>query len=284
MSDQPVQPERTHRYHAEATVLEGNLTLPLVQQIYPQAFAKVPEEGGYLSQQAEEYRLEGVVSYRSAYTQVAGNRDEEKKGHGFSTLTTAVIEGLNILDVITADKIVAQLSTDHPLVGYVPTVTFLGTRFENLRIAGHPVKCHVDHAFLGPKPENDGGYTTHPGFLERVKKQHQVINNQPDVPAEIAARYNLHSSQPNPESMECSLVSQVEGGFPGRCFGHVIDVPNFGKVHLGVVKVEHSDPHPETKVPRKTTVHLHMIEANMGCIASGHVLAAKTSGNGTSDP
>jgi hypothetical protein len=34
-------------YHAEATVLEGHLKLPLVQQIEPQAHVKLAREGGY---------------------------------------------------------------------------------------------------------------------------------------------------------------------------------------------------------------------------------------------
>ena len=81
----------------------------------------------------------GDLSYEAAHTQVAGNR-ETKPGHdGYTTLVTSVVEGLNILDVVTADLVVAQISTDHPLVGYVPSITFLGTRFENLRIAGHKV-------------------------------------------------------------------------------------------------------------------------------------------------
>jgi hypothetical protein len=98
--------ERYHIYHAEAGVLHGRLQLPLAQEIKPQAFTKVPERGGYLSQHSHNYQLEGVISYRTAYTQVAGNRDV-KAGHGWSTVATSVIEHLNILDVITADRVVA---------------------------------------------------------------------------------------------------------------------------------------------------------------------------------
>ena len=75
--------ERVHSYHAEATVLEGHLQLPVVQEIKPQAHLKIPEQGGYLSQRIENYRLEGAISFRSAYSQVAGNPDI-KPGHGWS--------------------------------------------------------------------------------------------------------------------------------------------------------------------------------------------------------
>jgi len=39
------------------------------------------------------------------------------------------LEGFNVVDIITADRVVAQVSTEHPMVeGHVPTVTFLGSR------------------------------------------------------------------------------------------------------------------------------------------------------------
>jgi len=57
-----------------------------------------------------------------------------------------------VLDVLTADRVVGQIITEHPLVGYVPIISFLGTRFENLRIAGHPVELDLDLNILGDKP------------------------------------------------------------------------------------------------------------------------------------
>src|ERR1700761_2573710 len=92
---------REHRYHAEATVLTGNLYHPLVQEIKPQTNVKLTEHGGYLSEHSEPYRLEGVIAFDRAYTQAAGNRDQ-KPGHGWSTLVTSVVEGLNVLEVVTA--------------------------------------------------------------------------------------------------------------------------------------------------------------------------------------
>src|ERR1700722_20211677 len=163
--------KRDHYFHAEATALSGILHLPLVQVINPQASAQLPEAGGYLSQQAQPYKVESVISYESAHTQVAGNK-EVKPGHGWSTLVTSVVEGLNILDVVTADRVVGQVSTEYPLKGYVPSITFLGTRFENLRIAGHPVKLDWDLNLCGKKPDGDAPYTKSSDFVNRVSKQH----------------------------------------------------------------------------------------------------------------
>lgn len=275
---------RTHTYHSEATVLEGHLRLPLEQEIKPKAAVKLPEQGGYLSQRAENYRLESVISFRSAYTQVAGNRDV-KPGHGWATLTTSVVEGLNVLDVVTADRVVGQIATQHPLVGYVPTVSFLGTRFENLRIAGHPVELEMDLDVLGAKPENDAAYTTDSGLLARVTSLYDRIRGHQDLPADLGERYNrLASTLGSPEEVECSLVNRATGGLPGLCFGHVITIPNFGKIILAKLTAKHEDFKAETGIPERTTLHLTMIELELGCAIAGSVAVAEMSTNGRSKP
>jgi hypothetical protein len=271
-------PSQGHIYDARAFALEGDLQLPLRAEIKPQAYLDLPENGGYLSQHTCEYRLEGVISFRAAYTQVAGNLDL-KHGHGYVTLATAVLEDFNILDVVTADRVVAQASTEHPLNGSIPEVTFLGTRFDNLRIAGHPVRVELDLDFFGAKPENDAPWSSKKEFRERVAAQYDNIRRQANLPAEISERYNRLPSNPGPqESIECSLVQQAEGSYPGRTFGHVIDVPHFGRVYLATVRLV------ETRNPTTGTIstlyRLTMIEAKMGCIANGSTSGGNTIVNG----
>ena len=185
---------RKHHHHAEAVVLSGNLQLPLVQEIKPQAHVKLHEEGGYLSERSENYRLEGVISVRSAYTHVAGNRST-KPGQGWTTLTTTVVEGLNVMEILTADRIVGQTITEHPLVGYVPSVNFLGTRFENLRVAGHPVKLDLDLNILGAKPADDGSYALDSGVLSRVRSQYTHIVTGPEAASHLEVAISVASGQ-----------------------------------------------------------------------------------------
>ena len=275
---------RTHTYHAEATVLEGHLRLPLTQEIKPQAHAKLPDEGGYIAQRAENYRLEGVISFRSAYTQVAGNRDV-KPGHGWATLTTTAIEGLNVLDVLTADRVVGQIITGHPLVGYVPSISFLGTRFENPRIAGHPVELNLDLDLFGAKPANDAAYTLDPAVVGRVSRQYDRIREHQDLPADLLERYNrLSSTLGSREAVKCSLVNHAAGAYPGLCFGHVITIPDFGKIILAKLTLTHEDFKQETGVPEKTTVRLTMIDLQLGCAIAGSVLIGTLSTNGGTKP
>ena len=143
-------------FHAEAHALTGKLNKPFEEQIKEQAFVKLEghsqelllkgEELGrlkerkaqknYLSQHTKNYRLEGIISYSAAYTQVSAHRSKRDPDR-LVTLATSSVENLNILNVVTADRVVAQVSTTHLPDQYSPQVTFLGTHFENLRIAGH---------------------------------------------------------------------------------------------------------------------------------------------------
>jgi hypothetical protein len=275
---------REHKYHAEAEVLKGNLRLPLVQEIKTQASAKLGEEGGYLSQHEIDYKLEGVISFEKAYTQTSGNRGL-KPGHGWATLSTSVVEGLNVLDVVTADRVVSQIALEHPLEGYVPEIHFLGSRFENLRVAGRLVDIDLDWNHLGPKPENDAPYSKSMGFIDRVNRQHERVRSHPNLLQELLQRYTgVSPDVEEPEAIECSLVNQVGGGFPGEGRGHVIHIPGFGTISLANLRIEQSDYKPGTGIPRKTLVQLTMIELRMGCIAEGESGVGSTKGNGTTMP
>ena len=276
---------RTHHYHAEATVLAGHLRLPLEHHIKPQVHSHLPKEGGYFSHRAEHFMLESVISFRSAYTHVAGNFNPKPDG-GWTTLVTTVIEGLNVMEVVTADRIVGQTITEHPLEGYVPTINFLGTRFENLRIAGFPVDLDLNLKFLGPKPANDAAYTHDSAFIERISGQMGRIGEHPNLPAELQQRYNQLSASlgSQPEEVECSLVNRATGAYPGASFGHVITVPDFGTIILARLTVKHEDFKPGTDTPKKTTVRLTMIDLHLGCAADGGVPIGSGSTNGGTQP
>jgi len=284
----PETTERTHKFHAEAHALEGELTHPLASKIQPQAFVKLSEEGGYLSERSSGFRLETIINFDRAYTQVSGHK-EIKPGHGWNTLVTSTVEGLNVLEVVTADRVVSQIATEHPLVGYTPHIYLLGTRFENLRICGHKVNVDLDLNIFGEKPEDDAPYTNSPGFIERVSRQHAKLREPhggfKNKLSSLLERYNpvpesFESSSGDEEVAECSLVNKVEGGFPGHSHGHVIYVPHFGTIYLSTLKITHSDRIPKTRIYRKTLVELTMIDIKMGCAATGSTTVGTTKTNG----
>lgn len=275
MADEP----GTHRYHAEATALEGQIDLPFSQPIERQAFAKITgERSAYLSQHSDPFRVEGIVSYGAAHTQVSGH-EEDKHGNPFITLSTSVVEDLNILNVVTADRVVAQISTEHPRDGSIPTVTFLGSQFVNLRIAGHPVEVVLDWDILRDYPGGTSPITQHKGFLDCIGERLGLIRDHKDAPQEFKDRYASNWCKTEAgEATDFSLFKGFKGDpYPG-CFGHAIDIPHFGKVLLAVVRIEHSKQRDD--VYRETLIDLTMIEVKMGCIAKGSMQVSMSKTNG----
>jgi len=276
--------QRTHTFNAEAKVMEGSLRQPLIQKLPTQAHAVLESAGGYGAQHTTDFRLEGLISLRAGHSQVAGNAGT-KPGHGWSTLVTTVIEDLNILQVVTADRVVGQIITEHPLEGYVPSISFLGTRFENLRVAGHPVHLDLNLELFGPKPPGDAPYIKESGFLSHVSSQYDRILQTTVLPDDLRGQYNQHSSSlGKTESVECSLVNQATGKHPGQTFGHIIRIPEFGTITLAKLKITQEDPSPETGVPMKTTVTLTMVDLKLGCVIDADIPIGTGGSNGSTWP
>jgi len=131
---------RTHSFHADASAFGGQLEQPFERIIPSQAPLTLSPDGGYNSVRVDSFQVEGLFSFKSAYSQVSGI--VSKKRPGWTTLATSVIEGLNVGEIFLADRVVAQIITDHPATAgkYAPRINFIGTRFDNLRIGGCPVK------------------------------------------------------------------------------------------------------------------------------------------------
>jgi len=273
--------EPLHDYFAEANVLSAELEQPLRDKIKARAHVKLPKDGHYQFKQADPFRFEGILSYRSGYTQVAGH--PSSKIAGVTTLATSVLEGVNVLDVITADRVVAQISTVHPIYGkgQVPSVTFLGTRFDNLRIGGHKVEVERSLDILGPRSEDDQSYFDNREVLDRISQQYETIAKAKNLPDWAASEYPKGRPALNGSGqLECSVVSGVKGA-PGTPFGHVIDLPHFGKIFLGELKVEREPGNPSKGVYDKYKFRLTMIRLEMGCLAKGTAQIAALDANGT---
>ena len=60
----------------------------------------------------------------------------------------------------------------------------------------------------------------------------------------------------------------------------MITIPGFGSITLAKLTVKHEDPHEKTKVPKKTTFTLTMIDLELGCAVSGNVPIGTGNSNG----
>lgn len=269
-----------HKYDAEADVLSADIEQPLREKIRPQAQVILSPGGHYQFRQAEPFRLEGILSYKGGYTQVAGR--PSAKIEGFTTLTTSVVEGLNVLDVVTADRVVAQISTTHPAYGkgQVPSVTFLGTRFDNLRIDGRAVDLAFNLELLGPRYDDDRSYLDDADVSRRIVEQQARFSPENDLPEWAAGEVPSITSNGNGDrQLRCSLVSGVKSS-SGVPFGHVIHVPDFGRIVLGELTVTQTPGDREAGVYDKYRFRLIMLKITMGCLAEGKLNVAATESNG----
>jgi hypothetical protein len=276
--------EAEHLYDAEAYVFSAELEQPIRRTIDKQAFVELPKSGGYKFERAEPLRVEGIVSHRGGYTQVAGHRGCH--GHGATTLATAALEGINVLDVLTADRVVGQITTEHPVNGRVPSVSFLGTRFENLRIAGEKIELEPHLEILGAKPDEDESYFNDGGVFSRIAHQYANIKRMAGLPRWASDRFNWDPAAAQSQNeMNCSLVNGVSGS-PGKTFGHVIELPHFGKIFLGelTVKREPANDGPRLEPSRpeeyKYRFQLTMIRVELDCPACGRIRMITFDSNG----
>jgi hypothetical protein len=247
-------------YHADAVAASGYVTLPIQESMPAQAATAVPILGGHASAFADNFRHRNYFSFSHAESHVVGSYSEKDKAHG--TLATTTIEGLNIMDVVTCDRIVARITTKHPgdnESAFIP----LGSRFENLRIAGHRIEVELATDIFAEHDTwtklNDA-HTKHAGVREDLGK------------LAVSRRENGAFPEKN-GMMHCTLARNLDK-LPGglRPNGHGIYVPHFGTVYLGEYFVTRS-------------MHrLLMLHVDLGCAVEGCYGSGGAGGNGAWPP
>jgi hypothetical protein len=245
--------KRVHYYHADASALGGHIRRPFDRPIPVQAPVSLPPVGGYAAAHGRKhFKVKSIVSFEAAYTQVAGSVNKENGA--FTTLVTSTVEKFNVLDTFTADRLVAQISVDHPPRGYIPKVSLIGTQFENVRIGGERVEIILDLDIC--RHSNEGEYPNQrcmhdPQFLAKVGEQYRRINDatsMPDwiedrtVPDWVKDRYQWDDSEAalhEKGHVLCSIVKEIRGKFPGKHYHNIIEIPEFGKIFLGELIVDY---------------------------------------------
>lgn len=312
--------KKPHYFHAEAHALKGRLERPFDQDIKPQSFVKLEkleteeEKSDYLSQHSKNYRLEGIISFAAAHTQVSGHISKKHKDAKV-TLATSVVEDLNVLNVVTADRVVAQISTTHFPDVEAPAVTFLGTHFENLRIARHKAEPFLNLGTVGEKPDgNDSMYVGEgTGFMAAVEAQYKRLKASvgalgAEKPADsLAEKYHGFAGLNYADINERARAAQAESK-AGRSKWDGITCSLVENVEIKDISVKDADGKSVViPVPAKSTghvihipdfgtiflaeltvnhnsFHLTMIRLELGCLADGKVLISTCDVNGGRKP
>jgi hypothetical protein len=257
-----------YHYNAHGHALSGEILRPFRETIEVQAGMSLPTIGGYGCARVANFQLKCAVSFKSAFTQVMGSFDPEAKNH--TTLVSTTIEGLNFLDVVTADRIVMRLAShfhldndaNPPVVDNEPHITVLGSHFVNLRIAGHLAKIDFDHErFLR---------------LDTFEEFRKELDSNEGFRKMALDPYHTGRAQalPGPCGVVlCSLVKEIDVDCPGVTRkGHVLTVPEFGKIYVAELIAEYS---------RRT---LTMLRFELGSPGYGGGTAGSGQSNGSSYP
>lgn len=294
-----------HQFHATAHALSGHVRAPINQRIERHVPIELNDErGGHLTRFTDDVSIEGLIGVKKARTRVSGSASP--KHQAWVTLSTTVLEGLNVFEVITADRVVGQVSTEHAFDhGHIPSVTFLGTRFENLQVCGVEVVVTYKFDVCGDKPKEDNkSYLTKRDFLKATQGKLQEIVESGYLFGEAANQYHRRLEditrlldEGQGCSITCSLVesidiSAVQKRIPkARTVGHVIVIPDFGAVSLGEVRVGVEQPTPGRSKrsmngnPQASNYfELTMLNMELGCVGNASVQVGKNKTNGTTNP
>jgi hypothetical protein len=270
--------KRVFHYHADASPLGGHITHPIENIIHTQASTSLAQAGGHAESRIESYRLDNSVTVTSgpAYSHATGVLN--KTTGTWTTLVTSVVENLNVLEVVTADRIVSKLHVEYPVEGDHPRITTIGSKFVNLRVNGESINPVLDIDLLMSESTNEfpeKHLMEEKVFNNKVSSHYKKIGETKGAPAWLAAR---HASMKSPESRKkkgyvlCSLVGELQGAKPGTSFGHVLHVPGFGNIFFGELVVA------------PNSYRLTMMRIEMGCLAEGNVSVASAFSNGLTSP
>jgi hypothetical protein len=199
------------------------------------------------------------------------------------TLVTVAIDGLNILDVITADRVVARMTSrdakDERDRLPNPEILPFGSHFENLRIGGIPVELtpYLDlvreghhEALIRPQVGDTGESERFPWVDSNgvPDREDNAVPERPGTPrarpvadrARLAPLFNVGRSR------AAALAGSAMHG------AHGIRIPGFGVVFFGEYLV--------TRASRRLT----MMRIELGCPITGSIVCANVDSNGHWDP
>jgi hypothetical protein len=254
---------KRYLHQAGAIATSGHITRPFCDPIPTQAALALPVGGGYGSTHVEGFRYKEIVSFASAYSEVAGS--EHGPDGPFDTLALTAIEKLNILDVVTCDRVVARISSMSK--GDEPEITTVGSRFERLRIG----KYFFEELDLGVGVVCEcATWANMQTALQDGKKRETLT--QAVLSAPNGDKVPLPDGKQMPSKLGFSLAPGSGRPSAIKDVPWKIEVPQFGTVFLGEFFVS------------QYSRHLVMLRVEMGCPVGGNTNAGGAGGGGDSYP
>ena len=234
-------------YHAHALALGGTIERPAQEILGTSVDSSLDSNRGSTSAETKKYNFKDIVSFDSATSDFEWKKELRNDVEVCRAGASVVIEGLNIFNVFTADRIVARIAYEHTLAESAePRITAISSHFENLRIAGQAVEveyatesCHDENlnevSIAWPARQIKVGHGDFK-ICSFIKTVHGIEHNH-----EIKIRYHDR--------------------------GPVIIVPRFGKIYLGEIIAS----------PHHRAVNMFRLELDRpepGLISGGSLMAS----------
>jgi hypothetical protein len=262
-------------YSASTYAIAAEFERPKKHSLPPQAAVVLAAHGGHGTHRTPGQKIDGLVSYAEAYSEVGGSYDDCHDT--YTTHAWSVLEDVNVADMLTADRIVSRLAIYYPAHGKEePSFDITGSYFENLRIAGHKVEVRLDtelhhqHDTYGklaqktsdPLLLGSGLGKLSNAELNELEGRYHALNGMSRMLKE------WKDKRPADRGIyRLSVANQVKFDWDSevKAFGSIICIPKFGVVRLGEMVVH------------KHSRNLVMFMVQM--CSSGH---GTTTGGGTS--
>lgn len=243
-------PHSQFQYHASAYGLAAEIERPIKQSVHAQAATALSTGGGRGTERVDEFRVAPFVSFKAAYSEVGGSYDSCHNMH--TTYASAVIEGLNVFDVVMADRVVSRMVIySYGLHGdeSEPRYDITGSHFDNLRVAGHPIDVKLptsnihnldQYSKFEPEIQKDKFLTwgsKAPDDVEKLEDSYHALNGMGDR----ARKWAKDKASRKGGAYRAAAAPEVQlSGTNLISFGNIICVPKFGIVRLAELVV-HKD-------------------------------------------
>jgi hypothetical protein len=237
-------------FHAGGHAFSAAFTRPVCYQVQAVAPAFLPTIGGHSHAKVTDFEVPRLVRFKTAHSHTSGSFESLKTA---SAQVSTTVEKLNILDVITADRITARLTTEHHEGQAEGHILAIGSVFEYLRIGGYEFKIKLRHELL---QDNE----THTKLVKKVASDRKS--------GKMAATEG--------KVTVCSLVEEIETDFPGlsaadkKC--HVVKIPHFGTISFAEL------------ICQEGTKTLTMLRFDLGSPDGGQGTVAEAAMNGPEYP
>jgi len=227
-------------------VLSGHLVLRSRRKSNPRPI-RTPENGGYFSQRLDGYRLESVISFRSAYSMSraaavtsraeAGTLDHHRCGRAQRSGGAHGRPRRGPDHHRTPPRAICRRSPSSARASRI------------CASPATPVKMEFDYDIFGPRPINDLPYVKDAGVVSRVSASTTAFSATRTFPTR-SRRYNQLSSISAVRRRSNVRWSTGWWTLPGT-FWDVITVPASGTITLAKLTVKHEDQHEKTKAPKR---------------------------------